>query len=141
MILEGKNVLLVPVDNLDYTILLVSSYFNVNKELATDYITKHAKEFWTVLFKGQVVGIIGYYEVDGEYVLESIKDRNAPRLGMVGALETGNLVIDYLNQPIKTSVKLEEKAIQSLALKLGFKELSRTNKFVLYKKEMKTWVG
>lgn len=141
MILEGKHIKLIPVENNDYTIELISRYFNVPRSKVEDYVELNAKEFWTVLFKDKVVGIIGYYLIDGEYILESIKDKDAPRVGMVGAVETGNLVIDYLKQPLTTAVKLDEKAVQSLAFKLGFKEVDRNDRFVLYKKEMKTWVG
>ena len=141
MILEGKQIKLVPVESNEYAVEILSKYFSIPKPKVEEFYNLYAQEFWTIYNRGTKVGIIGYYILDGEYIVESIKDREAPWLGMVGSKEAGNLLLDYLKQPVKTSVKVEEKAIQALALKLGFKEASRDNNYIIYKKEMKTWVG
>jgi hypothetical protein len=141
MILKGKQIKLVPVKSNKYAIDLVSRYFDVPKPDVENYFKQYAQEFWDVYNKGKLVGIIGFYLVDGEYILESIKDKDAPTLGMVGAVETGMLALNYLNRTATTAVKIEVKPIQKLVGKLGFKEIMRDDKFIVYKKEMRSWVG
>jgi hypothetical protein len=144
MILKSKHITLKPVKNLDYTISLLSKYNERTLGEVKEFVDKNGIEFWVVMYKNQRVGTIGYYKIDDDYILESVKDRDAIKVGLLASKEAGDLVTSWMSRftdKVKTGVKKSEPAIQRLVNRLGFKQIDTNVDYIIYEKEMKRWVG
>lgn len=140
MNLIGKRLTLEPLLDIDY---LINLAFDDNKHLYTKeelhkLTTNNFCEFWSVYLDGVRRGVVGYFVVQGVWILEALKDKTIKGGGISYSIEAGNLVLDYIFQKtdkVRTSARIEDKGVQILCLKLGFKELFRKDNLVIYEKE------
>ncbi len=139
MILQGKRVLLEPMLDVDYLLDLADkdnkhAYSKLEiKELVDNY----GCEFWTIQLNGTRRGIVGYFKINGVYILEALKDHDAPPTGIGYSIEVGNLMLDYMFQitdKIRTMARVDDKAIQILCKKLGFKQIDIKDNLIIYEK-------
>jgi len=94
-------------------------------------------EFWKVYLKDELKGIIGYFKVNEYYILEGLVDKRT-RLGLVNSIKLTNVIIDYMfkfTDKIRTCARVEDRAIQILCGKLGFKQLAIKDGIIVYEKE------
>jgi len=139
-LLHGKRVILEPLEDIDYFLDLVEKD---NKKLCTreevlDYIKTNGGEFWLISLDNIRRGVVGYFKVNGQYIMEAIKDHSAPLTGISYSVEVGNLVLEYmfnLTNKIKTCAMVKDKSIQILCRKLGFIEINRKKDIIIYEKE------
>ncbi len=140
MNLESKRVTLVPLIDIDYflDIAELDNKQDATREEVAKMIQDWGKEFWQIEIDGTRRGVVGYFLINGYYVLESLKDHSAPKTGITYSLEVGKLMLDYLftmTKVVRTGARLKDKGIQILCSKLGFREINRINNLVLYEKE------
>jgi hypothetical protein len=140
MNLIGKRVRLEPLLDIDY---LINLAYEDNKHLYTKeelnkLIDENFCEFWSIYLDGTRRGVAGYFVVSGVWILEALKDKSIKGTGISYSIEVGNLILDYMFQKtnkVRTSARIEDKGIQILCLKLGFKEIFRKDNLVIYEKE------
>jgi len=139
MILEGAKLKLEPLKNITYFLDLADrdNKYEYSRNETRDFINKCGCEFWKVYAKGEAIGVVGYFKVNGYYVLEGLKDKDAPAHYRY-SMEAARLVMDYVFRfadKIRTCARVNDKAVQILCRKLEFKEYARKDYLILYEKE------
>lgn len=125
--IKGKRVTLEPLGNIEYFIDLSckENKYQESEDSIRSLISNYGGEFWSIHLNGTMRGAVGYFKFGNSYLLEALKDRNQPPTGISYSIEVGNLMLDYLfelTDKVKTFARFEDKAVQILCKKLGFKE-------------------
>jgi RimJ/RimL family protein N-acetyltransferase len=142
-ILTGDRTTLRPMKDVEYLVGLASSD---NKADTSAYsrklVASNGGEFWDIFVKEEKKGVVGYFVINGVFVLEALIDHTVKPLGMICAIEAGNMVMVYLfkkTERIRTFARQENRVVQRLCLKLGFVEIARIEdnkeKYIIYEKE------
>ena len=123
-----------------YNLIDDNNGFKRGSKQSIKLLETYENEFWEVYAKDSLLGVIGYFKVNGYYTLEGIKDPDAKLKGLVYSIEAAKMVMNYLSvvtDTIRTCAKPKDKAIQALCIKLGFKKLGIENNFIVYEKHLK----
>lgn len=142
MILKSKRLTLVPLRNFEYFIQLAEedNKGKHTREEVESLINDHCGEFWVIDLGGIPRGVIGYFKINCFYVMEALKDHSAPPTGISFSIEAGRLLLDYMfkfTDKIRTCARVEDKSIQILCTKLGFKTIFEKDGYLIYEREMK----
>lgn len=138
--LKGKRVILEPLEDINYFLDLINkdNKYQYPVDQIKEMIEKDGQEFWSIILNGTRRGVVGYFKFNGIYALESFKDHSQPSTGISYSIEVGNLVLDYLftlTNKVRTCARVEDKAVQILCKKLGFKQINSMNNLIIYEKE------
>jgi hypothetical protein len=140
MLIVNDNICLKPIQDLQKFVDLAyeDNKRDYTKEQLNCLVATYGKGFWDVLVKGEYKGVVGYFVIDGCYILEALRDHSKGIFGISNSIAVGKFMLEHLfneTNEIRTLARVEDKAIQILCNKLGFKEISRENNLIFYKKE------
>jgi hypothetical protein len=136
----GEHVTLQPLKDIEYAIDLAykENKFRYPREQMADMFIAFGQEFWEAYFDGGRWGVVGYFKFDGAYVMEALVDHSVSSMGLRGSIEGGKLMMEYLfarTDKINTCARVEDRAIQILCRKLGFREIDQQQGLIIYGKE------
>ena len=109
-------------------------------EQLVDATLKSGRYFWTVRIDGQRRGVVYILQLGDKYILEALKDKTLTgRTGLQISLAVGRMVLGFMagiTDTIYTCARPQDKAIQALCHKLGFKVLgNRNQEIIVYRRE------
>lgn len=101
-------------------------------------MTMFCKHSWRVMYNGFPFGVGLALEVNGQWILEGLKDKSVKGVPFSASIEAGKLMRDFLfreTEVLFTYARVEQRAIQYLCEKLGFRNIGIQNGLVMYRKE------
>lgn len=136
-VLKSERVVLEPLKDISYfaDLAVKENGYIFSKEQIIETIETYGQEFWEVCLDGVRIGIVGYFIIDGIYLMEALKDHSTHPTGMSISVEVGLTVLEYLfklTDEVRTFARKEDIAIQLLCRKVGFMELFRHDDYIIY---------
>lgn len=146
-VLRGRYVELIPfrgIEDWNYFLDLVEmdEGKHATREWMTEEISKYGLFFWSLISGGTRFGVGMCLKVNGQYLMEGLKDKRVLGLSIKHSVESGQLMTEYilgLTDIVYTCAREKDRAIQILCRKIGFSKIGTVGSpfggIVLFQKE------